>query len=113
MVRNSGLTLLKSHPLLGASGDGWVEENGEVGVLEVKTLFTIEGVDVTNIHPCQLANNAKCCLELHQGVPCLKRNHRYYYQVHGELAIMGAAWCDFVVWTKGGIFVERILASVS
>ena len=38
----------------------------------------------------------------------VKRNHNYYYQVQGELAIMGVPWCDFVVWTKAGIFIERI-----
>ena len=41
-VTKSGLTLLKSHPFLGASGDGWVEESGEVGVLEVKTLLKVK-----------------------------------------------------------------------
>ena len=109
-ITNSGLTLSQSHPFLGASGDGFVSELGceGQGVLEVKTVYTIDNVNVTNIHPRQLASNPKCCLEITEGKVQLKRNHNYYYQVQGELAIMGAPWCDFVVWTKAGIFIERI-----
>ena len=107
-IQPSGLTLSTTHSFLGASGDGWVCEGGEKGILEVKTVFTIDSIDVTKIHPLQLAENPKCCLELHDAMPRLKRSHKYYYQVQGELAIMHVPWCDFVVWTTAGIFVERI-----
>lgn len=39
----------------------------------------------------------------------LDRNHSYYYQVQAQLHIVGAEYCDFVVWNKNDIFVERIL----
>ena len=39
----------------------------------------------------------------------LKRNHAYYYQVQGSLAITLRLWCDFVVWTPQHFLVERIL----
>lgn len=64
--------------------------------------------NVTNIHPCQLATNPKCCLEIIEGKLQLKRHHNYYYQVKGELAILDVPWCHFVVWTEAGIFIERI-----
>ena len=38
----------------------------------------------------------------------LKRNHSYYCQVQGQMAITGRTWCDFVVYTTKGIAVERI-----
>lgn len=41
-------------------------------------------------------------------MPQLKRYHAYYYQVQGELAVLGLGWCDFVIFTACGLFVERI-----
>ena len=38
----------------------------------------------------------------------LKRYSNYYCQVIGEMAILEVPWCDFVVWTEAGIFVERV-----
>ena len=38
----------------------------------------------------------------------LKRTHAYYCQVQGQLAITERKWCDFVVFTKKEISVERI-----
>ena len=40
----------------------------------------------------------------------LEHNHKYYHQVQGQLALTasGLEWCDFVIWTLGGISVERI-----
>ena len=28
--------------------------------------------------------------------------------MQGQLALTGLEWCDFVIWTLGGISVERI-----
>jgi len=38
----------------------------------------------------------------------LKRTHNYYYQVTGQLALTGAQFCDFVVWTEVDLHIERI-----
>ena len=43
----------------------------------------------------------------------VERNHAYYAQVQGHMGISGASWCDFIVYTKKGISVERILFDVS
>ena len=105
----SGLSLYPSHSYLGASGDGWVCQDGtHVGMLEVKCLFSIEKEEVFSVHPGTLAENSKFCLEMQAGLPTLKRKHKYYHQVQGELAIIGMPWCDFVVWTEGGLVVVRI-----
>ena len=108
--KKSGLTLRPTHPFLGASGDGWIEEDGELGIIEVKTIYSIDRQVVTDISPTELARNPKCCLEVCEetGKPHLKRSHNYFYQVQGEVNIMDVPWCDFVVWTKAGIFIERI-----
>ena len=39
---------------------------------------------------------------------CLKNNHDYYAQVQGQMAITGAASCDFVVYTLKGMPIQRI-----
>ena len=39
---------------------------------------------------------------------CLQRNHCYFAQVQGQLAVGLKPWCDFVIYTTKGISVERI-----
>ena len=44
-------------------------------------------------------------------VPTLKKTHKYFAQVQGEMAIKGLPWVDFVVWTAAAsniIFVDRV-----
>ena len=38
----------------------------------------------------------------------LKTSHAYYAQVQGQMGVSGVEWCDFVVYTKKGMSVERI-----
>ena len=38
----------------------------------------------------------------------LKRDHEYYAQVQGQMGITGSKWCDFIVYTSKGLYVERI-----
>ena len=39
----------------------------------------------------------------------MKEDHPYYAQVQGQMAVTGARWCDFIVYTSKGIYVQRIL----
>ena len=45
---------------------------------------------------------------LQDGSLRLKKQHHYYYQVQGQMAICSKKWCDFVVYTNNGISIERI-----
>ena len=47
-------------------------------------------------------------LEINDGKPKLKKDHIYCDQVHGQVALTGAKWCDFVVYTSRGLSIERI-----
>ena len=38
----------------------------------------------------------------------LERDRAYYAQVQGQMGITGAKWCDFIVYTSKGLYVERI-----
>ena len=38
----------------------------------------------------------------------LRRDHAYYAQVKGQMGVTGAKWCDVIVYTSKGLYVERI-----
>ena len=38
----------------------------------------------------------------------LKEDHPYYAQVQGQMAVTGARWCDFIVYTSKGLYVQRM-----
>ena len=40
---------------------------------------------------------------------CLRKQHRYSYQIATQLFVTGAAYCDSVVWSPTELHVERIL----
>ena len=42
----------------------------------------------------------------------LSHNHANYAQVQGEIAILNVEWCDIVVFSKGEVVVDRILADL-
>ena len=94
-------------PFLGASPDGRVDFSrlNYFGLAEVKCPET--KYRVTPLEPCQDPDFFFC--EAVNGQCRLKRNHSYYSQVQGQMGASGASWCDFVVYTKKGISVERIL----
>ena len=37
----------------------------------------------------------------------LKKMHIYFSQVQGQMEVGGRMWCDFIVYTRKGISVER------
>lgn len=114
----SGLTLLPSMSFLGASADGEVTdpfEDDPHGLVEVKCPNQCQGnKSVRFLTPREIteAFPQQACLELTPaGKLQLKRSHRYYTQVQGELGVKRRAWADFVVWTAAksdNVFVERI-----
>ena len=38
----------------------------------------------------------------------LKTNHMYFHQIQGQMGITGAKWCDFMVYCKEDMHLERI-----
>ena len=39
----------------------------------------------------------------------LKRNHPYFSQVQGQMAVGERPWCDFVIYTTEGLSAYRVL----
>ena len=62
--------------------------------------------DTTPIKAAQIIPSFSC--QIYNGALLLKKNHNYYYQVQGQLAITGAKWCDFCVYTPHGLSIQRI-----
>lgn len=113
-VTECGLFVKNSAPYLGASPDGIItySSNGvaETGVLEVKCPASDKWRTLSP-EECAKDPDFYCAIDPESGLCKLKPGHKYYYQVQGQMALTGMKWCDFVIWTLGGISVERIVFS--
>lgn len=101
-----GLIVNPAYPHLGSSPDALLFcEHCETheGVLEIKCPYKWR-----TITPLEAAKDKTFCCEIVENQTRLKRNHSYYYQIQGQLAITGRKWCDFFIWTLKGHSVERI-----
>ena len=108
-VTQCGFHISSTSSFLGASPDGAVYDPSTVvqpfGFLEVKCPFTARYLSLADA--CALPGFC-CALDPTNGQLKLKRNHPYFAQVQGQMAIGGRPWCNFVVYTGKGINVERI-----
>ena len=105
-VFKCGFIILADLPFLGGSPDGKIIDPGSskpFGLLEVKrpeTKFLVSPFSACS------DSNFFCYRD---GEKCkLKTSHAYYAQVQGQMGVSGVEWCDFVVYTKKGMSVERI-----
>ena len=106
-VRECGIFIHSTLGYLAASPDGVVtDENSKVvGVIEIKCPFSARNKP-SIIEACE-ASTFYCSLNSSNEVH-LKRNHNYFYQVQGQMAVLNVEWCDFIVWTPSWIFIERV-----
>lgn len=106
-VLRSGFVVSKSFPILGASPDAKVIDKGCTlcfGLGEVKCPYT-----KFHVTPLEACSDPKFFMEKVSDSNCrLKRDHEYYAQVQGQMGVTGAKWCDFIVYTSKGLYVERI-----
>ena len=105
-VFKSGFVVCTNCPILGCSPDGKViDPNCEdpFGLLEVKCPET-----KFQVSPLDACSDPKFFCERVGNMCKLKRTHAYYAQVQGQMGCTGAQWCDFVVYTKKGMSIERI-----
>ena len=99
-----------TEPCLACSPDGSVhlpDSPESHGVVELKCPHTAEEKGLTPLKAA-LCLKTFFCKPTADGSLQPKRNHDYYHQVQGLLAITRCPWCDFVVWTPKGMSVERI-----
>ena len=102
-----GLVVSKGCPILGATPDARVVDFGctdYFGIAEVKCPYTRY-----HVTPLDACTDPKFFMEETSDTECkLKEDHPYYAQVQGQMAVTGAKWCDFIVYTSKGIYVKRI-----
>ena len=111
ITSKAGFVVCEQHPFLGASPDSYVFDPSSViqfGLVEIKCPYKYR-----ERTPEVASQETDFCCRLHPqsdgtNTVELKRTHAYYCQVQGQLAITERKWCDFVVFTKKEISVERI-----
>lgn len=118
VVEETGLWLLIDQPEIGCSPDGivsYTDSNDEIhcGLLEIKCPYILRNVKSldTNVIKQTLSKKQMsrfCCYINDQNKLKLKQSHGYYYQTQLQMHVLKYDWCDFVLWTKRGIHIERI-----
>ena len=103
----SGVIVSLTHPFLAASPDANVYDptsSTPFGFAEIKCPFKYR-----ELTPAQAAANSDFMRRREpDGRLCLKDKHIYTSQIQGQMAIGGRNWCDFIVYTSKGIYVQRI-----
>lgn len=103
---DSGLWLNPKWPYMGSSPDGIVTcDCHGTGICEIKCPHSQK--DAVNLR--MRAGEKGFCLISDGDNVTLDPTHDYYYQIQAQLHIANAEYCDFVVWNRNDIFVERIL----
>lgn len=109
-VEKTGFWVNPKYPQLGGSPDGLISCNSKVnGVLEIKCPAVLEKIIPANIHELSEKQRRNLCFSIVNGVPRLKRTHKYYYQIQIQMVVCNVSFCDFVIWSPKGMSVERIL----
>lgn len=98
-VEKCGLFVHDLYPNFCASPDGII--SSENAVLEIKSPYSGKDakIEVGPLFPY-------LCQE--QGRITLKRNHKYYYQIQGQMGLARKAHCYFVVHTAVDIYYVKI-----
>ena len=104
-ISECGFFIDTQYPYVGASPDGIIECDccGRV-VLEVKCPYCYrDGLP-------DEGDKENFCMTKQNGKWRLRRDHTYYYQTQLQMKVCQVKHCDFVVWMKTGIAVERVPA---
>lgn len=108
-VRECGLLISESNPILRASPDGKAKCSCcGTGLIEIKCPHTA-ATQMWNGH--ELANSGKYHVTLdNEGNIKLKTSSPWYTQIQAQLGVSGFPWCDFIMYTKKAphLSVERI-----
>jgi len=100
-VSSCGLVVRPSEPHLGSSPDGMVRCTccGK-GLVEIKCPYKYRnGLQGST-------EDRQFCLDESLN---LKNSHPYYYQTQLHMFVSDVSYCDFVVWTRNEVIVQRIL----
>ena len=105
VIAEAGFFVNPQYPHLGASPDGLVSCNccGE-GVLEIKCPHCLSDKNANELND----HKSFCLSKNENGILQLKRDHLYFYQIQTQLHVCEKTYCDFVVWGKDFLHIERV-----
>lgn len=107
-VLPSGFVVSQGIPIIRATPDARVIDFGCVdhfGLAGVKCSYT-----KYHVTPLDACSDPKFFMEKTSDTDCkLKEDHPYYAQVQGQMVATGARWCDFIIYTSKGLYVQIIL----
>ncbi|KAK2147826.1 hypothetical protein LSH36_532g03041 [Paralvinella palmiformis] len=108
-IEDRGLVVSQHLLFVGASIDGSTEcpKCGK-GIVELKFPYSTKQQQWINMTPEACTESTNFCFILQDGKLELKKDHQYMYQLQSQMGIS-----HFVIWTKRGIYVERIQADTS
>ena len=102
-----GLFISHEHSFLAASSDGIVTlTDGSEGLIEIKNLLQNREYSIKEAS----MKERSFCIECKEGKMNLRRTHKYFYQIQGQMNIMNQKWCYFIVRRTNpyDIFIERV-----
>ncbi|XP_025407582.1 uncharacterized protein LOC112681553 [Sipha flava] len=101
-VEACGLFTDIEFPFLAASPDSLIDENC---IIEIKCPYVTRE---TNTILEAIENKLLQCCTVENNVVELKKDHKYYFQVIGQLRITNRTICHFVIFTPNWINVQKI-----
>ncbi|KAK7489166.1 hypothetical protein BaRGS_00019544 [Batillaria attramentaria] len=103
-LHDCGFVVNPQFSFIGATPDAKVCCKGVTGIVEVKCPYSARDMTVGQA----VQQLPRFCLCESIGKLTLDRGNDYYCQVQGQLLVTGAPFCDFIVYTKCDLFIERI-----
>lgn len=95
VLRDTGLVSHPQYPFLGGSPDGFLySREKEPMILEIKCIFNLQGDSLGSL----VEKRKDFCLYENGGEFSLKRSHKFYTQIQGQMAMSGIQKCLFVVF---------------
>ena len=95
-----GLIISNKHAFLGTSPDGIFDcKTCGKALIEIKCLSSKR-----NFYPKSALLLLGICEKSENGELIVKKSHRYFYQVQGQMALTGIHRCYFVAYTHKGIY---------
>ncbi|KMQ86930.1 hypothetical protein RF55_13949 [Lasius niger] len=101
-IEACGLFVDFGNPCLGASPDGLIDNDG---LVEIKCPLSAE--NLTAEEAIKILPHLKGIFNK-KNTDEINRNHRYYYQIQGQLNITQRNYCIFAIWTPNSLKTIRV-----
>lgn len=107
-VHDAGLMLQPELQFLGATPDAIICDDGKTGLLEIKCPY---GSRDMTIEEAASTNKDFYVIKIGQDIE-ISKIHNCYYQIQGQLLLSGLDFCDFVIYTRVDLYIERVYKDV-